>query len=324
MAFLIPHSVFAQEASPFDDVPPAAEPADAPPAAAPDRPQPGDRAADTADTEPVQPAFETNPAVRAVLEAPRKEPRDYVQAILLLVDLGRPELAKPIMADLAKLNLTNDQRIAIVTEFGPQGMLHIARAKELQPEAATFVDATMAAANAAANNPERIAALVSQLADPSLEVRTIARNDLAATGQVGATATLEALARETDPQRRAAMLAAIELMHPLVDGPLLAMLETNDPQLRADVAAVLERLRVPQAAALLSTDTATAERTLAAALSNYQRGTPPFATDGLNQVEIWKWNDATKKLSSVRVPADQAQVLLDRPPRRRTGPHSPR
>ena len=29
----------------------------------------------------------------------------------------------------------------------------------------------------------------------------------------------------------------------------------------------------------------------------------------MNQVEIWKWNDATKKLSSVRVPADQAQVL---------------
>ena len=72
------------------------------------------------------------------------------------------------------------------------------------------------------------------------------------------------------------MLAAVELMHPLVDGPLLAMLETSDPQLRADVAAVLERLRVPQAAAaLLSTDTAAAEQTLAAALSNYQRGTPP-------------------------------------------------
>ena len=77
--------------------------------------------------EPVQPAFETNPAVRALCSNLRaKEPRDYVQAILLLVDLGRPELAKPIMADLAKLNLTNDQRIAIVTEFGPQGMLHIA------------------------------------------------------------------------------------------------------------------------------------------------------------------------------------------------------
>ncbi len=183
-------------------------------------------------TELVQPLLETDPAVRFALEMPRKEPRDYVQSILLLVDLGRPELAKPILAELMKLNVTDAQRVAIVNEFGSQGMLHLSRAKELAPAAGSFADACMAAANAAATNPERIAALVKQLSDPSPEVRMVARNDLAATGQAGATAALEALARESDPQRRAAIAAAVELMHPLVDRPLLAMLETRDPQLR--------------------------------------------------------------------------------------------
>ena len=186
---------------------------------------------------PSRPAFETNPAVRSALEMPRKEPRDYVQAILWLVDLGRPELAKPILADLAKLQ--SDRRSA----DRDRHRVWLARhAYSSRTEGAATGRRPRSPTPAwppptpPPNNPQRIAALIKQLTDPSLEVRTIARNDLAATGQLGATATLEAIARETDPQRRAAMLAAIELMHPLVDGPLLAMLDTNDPQLRADVA----------------------------------------------------------------------------------------
>jgi len=279
------------------------QPLPAPPAAAP----PG-KTANTA-PEPAEPLLETNPAVRSALELPRKEPREFVQAVLWLIDLGRPELAKPILAELAKLQVTDAQRIAIVAEFGSQGMLHLARAKELAPEGATFADACVAAASAAANDPQRIADLVKQLADPSPEIRTIARNDLAATGQAGATAALEALARDTDPGRRAALVAAIELMHPLVNGPLLAMLETSDANLHGDVATLLQRLAVPQAAPLLPASSASAERVLRTALKNYQHGMPPFAVDDSNQVELWKWDDATKKLSSARVPADEAQVI---------------
>jgi CheY-like chemotaxis protein len=258
---------------------------------------------------PSQTDLENNPALRSALEMQRKVPRDYVESILLLIDLGHPELAKPILADLIKLNVSDEQRAAMVNEFGSEGLLKLSQAKELGADAATFATACMAAASAAANNPERIAGLVKQLSDPSSNVRVAARNDLAATGQVGATAALEALARETDPARRASLIKAVELMHPLVNVPLLAMLETNDSQLRNDVTTLLHRLAVPQAAPFLSADTYSAERAVGAALSNYQRGTPPFAVDGDNQVEIWKWNDAAKKLTAMRVPADEAQTI---------------
>jgi hypothetical protein len=277
-----------------------------PPAAAPAG-QPADK--DDGASEPAQPVLETNPAVRAALELPRKEPRDYVQAVLWLIDLGRPELAKPILAELATLNLDDAQRVAIVSEFGSHGMLHLARAKELAPEGAAFANACMAAASAANSNPQRIAALVTQLADPSAEARTIARNDLAATGQIGVNAALEALARETNPQRRAALVTAVEFMHPLVDAPLLAMLDTNDANLRAEVARLLQKLAVPQAAPLLAASSGGGEKALATAINNYKRGTPPFAVDELNQIELWKWNDATKKLTAVRVPVHEAQTI---------------
>lgn len=283
---------------------PAFQPAAPPPAAAAKA-----KPAEEEPPAPLHPEMETNPAVRAALEMPRKEPRDYVEVILLLVDLGRPELAKTILGDLTKLQVTDAQRVAIVEEFGSQGMLHLARATELAPDAATFADACMAAASAAANNPQRIAGLVQQLYAPSPDARAAARSDLAATGKVGVVASLQALAQEADPQRRAALVAAAEFMHPLVDGPLLAMLETRDPKLYADVAGLLVRLRVPQAAPLLAANSAGAEKALADAISHYRHGTPPFAVDEANQVEMWKWDDATHQLTSVRVPADQAQTI---------------
>lgn len=296
-ALAIASALSAQQAPPQA----AGEPATA---VAPDA-----NATDQPSTQPAQPLLEANPAIRAALDVPRKQPRDFVQAILWLVDLGRPELAKPILDELAKLQLSNEQRIALVNEFGSQAMLRIARTKQLAPEGVAFSDACMTAASAAAVNPPRLAELVKQLTDPSPENRITARNDLAATGQVGAKAALEALARETDPVRRSLLVDAIERMHPLVERPLLAMLDTNDPQLYADVAHLLERLAVPQAVPLLSANSVNVDKSLANAIRNYRHGTPPFPIDESNHVELWSWNDGTKSLSSARVPADDAQIM---------------
>jgi hypothetical protein len=86
------------------------------------------------------------------------------------------------------------------------------------------------------------------------------------------------------------------------------MLDTSDARLRADVAELLERLTVSQAAPLLSARDASNDA-LTTAISNYKRGTPPFETDAAGQVQLWKWNDTTKKLASIRVPADEAQIM---------------
>ena len=257
----------------------------------------------------IGPKPETNPAVLSALEMPRKKPADYVQSILLLIDLGRPELAKPILADLAKLELTDAQRQELVDQFGAGSMLKLSHSKELAPEGATFADACMAVASAITNNPQRIATLIGQLSDPSPETRLLAQHDLAATGPKAATATLETFAKEPDRNRRAALAAGIAAMHPFVDGMLLAMLDTHDPVLRADVADLLRQLQVPQAQPLVTASDAAAEHEISTALSSYERGTPVFLTDQDNQVELWQWNDATKQLSSARVPAAEARIV---------------
>ncbi|MCC7475510.1 MAG: hypothetical protein IT425_08950 [Pirellulales bacterium] len=275
----------------------------------PSQPAAGEAAPPAAETP--QPLLETNPAIRAALELPRQEPRDYVRATLWLIDLGRPELAKPILDDLMKRQVRDEQRAAIVAEFGSADLLRLARSAELAPEGAKFADACLAAAHTAATKPQRIAALVKQLADPSTEVRIAARHDLAAAGQAGVTATLETMAHESDPTRRATLADAAELMHPLVDGPLLAMLATNDSALRSEVGTLLEKLAVPQARPFLSNGAngSTAAHALAQAIARYQHGTPPFPVDADGRVELWKWDDATMKLSSARVLANDAQLI---------------
>jgi hypothetical protein len=240
---------------------------------------------------------------------PRTKPADYLQAVLWLIDLGRPELAKPILADLTKLELTDAQRQELVDQFGSVSMLKLSRSKELAPEGAAFADACMAIASAITNNPQRIAALIQQLSDPSPETRLLAQHDLAATGPKAAAATLETFARESDRNRRAALAAGIVAMHPLVDGMLLAMLDTHDPVVRADVADLLRQLQVPQAVPLVTPAASAAEREIVRALSSYERGTPVFVADQDNQVELWQWNDATKQLSSLRAPAAEARII---------------
>jgi hypothetical protein len=255
------------------------------------------------------PALEADPAVRTALDLPRETPADYLQAIVWLIDLGRPELAKPILDELAKLQLTEDQRSALVAEFGSRDMLRLARAKELAPAGAEFADACMAAAAAQANDPERIDALVKQVTDPAPEIRQMAARDLAATGQGGVVATLEALAKATSGNQRAALVAAAAEMHPLVVGPLLAMLDTQDAALRADATALLDRLRVPQAVPLLVEDPAQRQHALREAIERFQQGTPPFPADEANRVALWRWDDASNTLSSERFAAPEARII---------------
>jgi CheY-like chemotaxis protein len=309
MMLLFSTSATAQQAGAKKPAPPKPAPkaASADAAAAPGAAPAADANAKPEDLR-VKIEVEKNPAVLTALEMPRKTPADHLQVVLWLIDLDRQQLAKPILEELGKLQLTDSQRAELVNQFGSGSMLKLAQAKDLAPAGAAFAQACTAAAEAATNNPQRLETLIKQLADPSPEIRIAAQHDLAASGQKAVNATLEALAREADPKRRDALATGIMAMHPLSDGPLLAMLDTRDPALRAYIADMLQQLNVPQAAPFLAANEPAAERQLISALSSYSRGTPVFAADPSNQVELWVWDDAAKKLSSVRSTANDARI----------------
>ncbi len=256
-------------------------------------------------------ALETNPAVLSALELPRTEPQHYLSAVLALVNLKRPELAAPILKELTDLQLNQDQLAALVDQFGSHRLLELSRTTALAPAAQEFADAAMAAAAARAQDPQRIAKLIADLAAPSDSVRNAARYDLAATGEPGVVAALEALARETDPQRRQAIAAAVAMMDPLAVNSLLGMLSTDDPELRRDVIRILKAMQVSLAKPFIISQSspASAQRLLDEAIGRSQRGMRSFITDQNDEVTLWQWDDATKKLASTRYPSEEAQII---------------
>jgi CheY-like chemotaxis protein len=280
-------------------------------------PNPPVAAGASATSTPEKLAPETNPAVRAAVDMPRTEPKHYVSAVLALVDLGRPELAVPILKELQGLNLSDEQRAALVNEFGSRRMLQLSKTAALAPDGGQFADACMTAAAAQARDPQRIARLVGELSDTSDVVRHAATVDLATAGQLGVNATLEALATERDPQRKYSIAVAITSMDRLAVEPLMAMLATNDPALEAEVVRLLTTLQVAQALPLVeaaqsaptSASAGRAEQMLLDALRLYQKYVPTFASDENEQSDLWQWNDATKRLSSVKLPADEVQTV---------------
>ena len=245
------------------------------------------------------------------MELPRTEPQHYLSAVLSLVDLGRPELAAPILKELVDLNLNDQRRAELVDQFGSRRFLQLARVAALSPPAQQFAEACMNASAAQARDPQRLAKLIDDLNSPSATARNAARFDLAAAGEPGVVATLEALARESDPQRRSAIATAVVSMDPSAVDPLLGMLSTNDPALRRDVIRILKAMHVTLARPFIAaaSSSANAGRLLDDAIGRNKRGMRSFATDENDTVALWHWDDATKKLGYMRYPIDEAQTI---------------
>lgn len=256
-------------------------------------------------------APETNPAVLAALELPRTEPKHYLSAVLSLVKLKHVELAAPIFKELVEQNLTDDQRADLVAQFGSYCLLELARIPELAPSGQEFADACLAAAAKRDRDPQRLTKLINDLQSPDAAVRNAARVDLSMTGEEGVVATLEAFARQSDPQKREKIAAGIAAMNPTAVDPLLAMLSTSDAVLRRDVIRILKEMKVTLAKPFIVGETSTddEERLLDEAILQNKRGLRSFATDENGQAAIWYWDDATQKLISARYPIEEAQIV---------------
>ncbi|MGD9637216.1 MAG: hypothetical protein AB7G28_01920 [Pirellulales bacterium] len=256
-------------------------------------------------------APETNPAVLAALELPRTEPKHYLSAVLALVKLKHPELAAPIFKELVEQNLSDDQRAELVNQFGSYRLLELARIPELAPSGQEFADACLVAAAKRDRDPQRLTKLINDLQSPDATASNAARVDLSMTGEEGVVATIEAFARQSDPQKRAKIAAGIVAMNPSAVDPLLGMLGTSDAELRRDVIRILREMQVTLAKPFIAGETSTSdeERLLDEAIGQNKRGMRSFATDENGQAAIWHWDDANKKLVAARYPIDDAQIV---------------
>lgn len=284
-----------------------------------------------------RPSAPESPAVAAVLQTKPTAPLECVRAARVLVDLGRPDLAKDLVKKVLEAKLDEPQLAELGEQAGSTVFLDLAGQPALLPEAQQLADAMVAALRAKREDAGRIAGLIRQLQDPSTEKRAEAVTGLraargAAVGpllsvladparaaeQASARAVLAEMGRlSREPLvgilRRAnpklmvqAILTLAEMKNPSVELCLLrpCLASDGDAEVRAAAATVLRQLtgRVPtrpEAVGLLSD---------AARLYFEQRHPLEGVADG--KVELWQWDEGGQQCVATNFAADDAARTL--------------
>ena len=205
-------------------------------------------------------AANRNVAVATVLDAPLETPEQRLQAVFTMLELDEQEVAAVLLEPILAAEYDDQTRAAFVAKFGTARFLRLARQDQPVseedpgplPGARKFAQACLKAAHQQARNPQRVANLVEQLNAATPEERKAARVDLAVTGTAGGKACLEALAQESEPDRRANIMRAVIGLRPAVDPQLLAVLANGEGLLLRDVAEIAGHTGMLDSAPLLA------------------------------------------------------------------------
>ena len=231
------------------DEAPAKEKKAKPAAAATARPAAGSKAGLSAS--PVNLAPPEDPVVTALLASNPTTPSEIFRTAQLLLEAGRPELAKRFLKKLLDAKLDDGQWTALVDEFHTPAFTDLAGRTELRPESEELIHAALSAVNRRLHDPARIAEQIKQLQDPSPEVRARALASLQAAHGAGANALIAVLA---DPQRAAeyaAVRAALVAMRGDAIDPLADIIERAEPEFMIQAIEALAQMRATQATVYL-------------------------------------------------------------------------
>ena len=192
-----------------------------------------------------------DPVVMALLASNPTTPSEIFHTAQLLLQAGRPELAKRYLKKLLDAKLDDEQWTALVNEFHTPAFTDLAGRTELRPESEDLVHAALGAVNRRLHDPARLAEQIKQLQDPSPEVRARALAGLQGAHGAGVNALIGVLA---DPQRaaeHAAVRAALVAMRGDAINPLADIIERADPDLTIEAITALAQMRATQATVYL-------------------------------------------------------------------------
>ena len=276
------------------------------------------------------------PAIRSVLEGNPTTPKELIRAVETLVDLRRPELAKPFLKQLLDTKPDAKTLIALAGEFGSASFLKFAHNPDLAPEGAQLADAVLSAAEAARTEPAMLVKLVTQLSAADRNTREDAIVGLFKAQQAAVVPLVRALMDPARAREQQAVRSMLVRLGGYAVPPLVAMLESRDPTAKLRAAEVLGRLRAKEAVpgllvpAVSSTSSPELKAAARAAL-NEILGRVPSDTEAIEllrhdaraalqkvkferadtalSVERWRWDDKLIQSVLVQLPPADAAAL---------------
>ncbi len=275
------------------------------------------------------PATNVQPAASPLLTEPTA-PAALFDAVVLMIDLARPELARTYLDQLLAQNPDDTALLAMRDKHGPAVFLRLANLESLQPGSATLLDRMNAAFRRFAADTARIDGLIAELAGaPS--VRDAAILQLRSGGALVVPRLVERIGDVKDPATRELLTYTLTRLGFDVIPPVRAVLNSNNANMRTMALEVLGRLGSPDTVVYLwhfavdgqqppgvrvAAAEAVSRLTLGSArhvgqlsrgraLAGLERGArvrwsgggrPPAGADG--QVTSWSWNNQEGRLES--------------------------
>ncbi|MDG2380761.1 MAG: HEAT repeat domain-containing protein [Pirellulaceae bacterium] len=179
-------------------------------------------------------------AVEAIRATNPTTPEELMHAIDLLIRLDRSDLALEYLQRLAGSGLKIEQLSNLHQRFGTSTILRLIK-PELAPEGPAFAKSVFNAAKTIAQNPQRIAADVSQLGSAQREQQLQAARRLLRSGVYAVPSLINAIANSENPQVVRRSKTVLTQLGDESVGPLIAYLSSSNLQLRLTAIAALGR-----------------------------------------------------------------------------------
>ena len=159
-------------------------------------------------------------------------PDAAMKATLLMVEIGRPKLARRYLALFDSMMPDDDMLLDLREKYGIDSFLRLANVRELQPQSVRLLDRVNAAFKRRAQDPARVDQLIARLAGTPREQATA----IVSIREGGAAIVPRLLQNANNPlfaNRRDPLVIAISRIGNEATPPLLGALESTDNGQRA-------------------------------------------------------------------------------------------
>ncbi len=275
--------------------------------------------------------------IRAINDSNPSTGPEFVRAIRRLMDIEQFDHAKSYLSRLESLGGTDQQLFELSAAAGSDFFLELNSTAAMQPEGAAYALKVVTAANRAANDPARINALIKQLNDLNITVRSDAFRKLKRLGPVAAAELINVFADDSREAEFPGVRAALAKMGRGAILPLQGGLRANHLMIQAESIRALSFYALPQAADGLfrvyfspripesikkyalnglqsvygnDISQSLAEKTLAKLIDRYMGDAKIIDSSSLEGVTLWRWNSASKRLMPRKLPNEIAAKIV--------------
>ncbi len=169
----------------------------------------------------------------SVLLAEPQTPTAFFDAVVLMSDLERPNLALQYLEQLMTQDLDDQTLLKIRDKHGPAQFLRLANDRRLHPFSVDLLDKMNAAFRRYAGDPARMDALIAQLTNGTPEQREVAIIQLRSTGSIAVPRMLTTIAASPNPNERDSLIYALTRLGKPIVPALIGALDSPSEQIRS-------------------------------------------------------------------------------------------